>query len=96
MMNAGSLTGNNINPPGPTAAFSLNPATIKQGFTSQFKDLSTGAPTSWAWYANGLLLSNVQNPIWYGAAPGTFIITLTASNAFGSNTSNPQTLTVTQ
>lgn len=51
-----------------------------------FKDLSTGNPTSWFWdFGNGST-STRQNPstTYFGA--GTYTVTLTATNAAGSNT----------
>lgn len=51
-----------------------------------FTDLSTGNPTAWQWNFGNGNTSNVQNPMAVFVAPGTYTITLIASNANGSNT----------
>jgi len=51
-----------------------------------FTDLSTGNPTSWQWNFGNGNTSNVQNPMAVFVAPGSYTITLIASNANGSNT----------
>ncbi|MCI1186160.1 GEVED domain-containing protein [Hymenobacter sp. DH14] len=51
----------------------------------QFTDLSTNAPTSWQWdFGDGSANSTVQNPSHQYAATGTYNVTLTATNAFGT------------
>ncbi|MCF8367614.1 MAG: PKD domain-containing protein [Bacteroidales bacterium] len=58
-----------------------------------FTDLSTNAPTSWAWsfnpstinYLNGTNAGS-QNPQVEFLAPGTYSVTLIATNAYGSDT----------
>ena len=51
-----------------------------------FKDLSTGNPTSWAWdFGNGSS-SNRQNPSTTYFDEGTYVVKLTASNPNGSHT----------
>jgi len=71
----------------PVAAISATPATSGAApLTVTFADLSTGAPTSWAWdFGNGQT-SNQRNPgpIVFGSI-GTFTVTLTATNASGSS-----------
>ncbi|HNM26992.1 MAG TPA: PKD domain-containing protein, partial [Saprospiraceae bacterium] len=58
--------------------------------TVQFTDQSAGDPTSWHWTFEGgsPSISNDQNPSVTFPAPGTFTVTLTASNAFGSNSAS--------
>ena len=71
----------------PVAAISATPATSGAApLTVTFADLSTGAPTSWAWdFGNGQT-STQRNPgpIVFGSI-GTFTVTLTATNASGSS-----------
>ncbi len=72
----------------PVAAFKANATTIYTGNSVNFTDLSTNAPTSWAWAFTGGTpsTSTTQNPtgIVYNTA-GTYTITLTATNAYGSD-----------
>lgn len=53
----------------------------------QFRDLSTGRPTEWAWEFTGTypLTSTDQNPFVTYTTPGTYSLMLTASNALGSD-----------
>jgi len=73
----------------PIADFVANLTSIPVGGTVNFTDLSAGAPTSWAWTFTGgtPASSTVQNPtgIQYLAA-GTYEVSLTATNAQGSDT----------
>lgn len=64
-------------------------ATVTSGCSPlviNFQDQSSGNPTSWLWdFGNGAT-STLRNPATTYFNPGTFTITLTASNAGGSNT----------
>ncbi len=90
----------------PTAAFNSNKTTICQGESIVFTDASTGNPTSVAWTFQGGIPSTSSNPVQQVTfnTPGTYTITLTATNAWGSNSTtqtivvnaNPQTPTITQ
>lgn len=77
-----------VNAP-PVADFAGSPTVISVGGTVNFNDLSTNAPTSWNWtFAGGTPgSSTAQNPtgIQYNN-PGTYAVTLTATNSFGSDT----------
>jgi PKD repeat protein len=73
--------------------FTLNPA--MQGNVVVFLDESTNSPTSWEWTVNGAIFSNQQNPAFYCANVGNFVVNLTATNAYGSDQASPQTLQVT-
>ena len=56
---------------------------------TQFRDKSTGlAPTSWSWDFGDGGTSTLQNPThqYSYAAPGTFNVSLTATNAYGNTT----------
>ncbi|MCB0849566.1 MAG: PKD domain-containing protein, partial [Bacteroidetes bacterium] len=78
----------NVCPPAPVAAFSATPTTLCAGGTVAFTDLSTNSPTSWSWtFTGGTPLSSVaQNPTITYNTPGTYAVTLTATNSGGSNT----------
>lgn len=72
----------------PLADFTANATNINTGSLVSFTDLSSGNPTSWSWsFPNGTpSTSNIQNPIniQYNTA-GTYDVTLTVTNANGSN-----------
>jgi len=78
---------------GPLASFSYTPTAPITGQSVAFKDGSTGTPTSWAWNFGDGSTSSLQNPSHSFAAAGTYIVTLKATNAGGSN-STTRTLTV--
>lgn len=75
-------------PQPPVANFSANPTTVIAGQSTQFTDLSTNGPTSWAWsFAGGTPASSTsQNPSAVYATPGTYDVSLIASNSSGSDT----------
>jgi len=50
-----------------------------------FTDASTNAPTSWSWTFGDGGVSSSQNPSHSYAAAGTYDVSLTATNAFGSD-----------
>lgn len=72
----------------PQADFAANITVIPQGSTINFTDLSIYNPTSWQWtFTGGVPATSVQqNPqnIVYNT-PGTYAVTLTATNANGSD-----------
>gem|GEM_PF-4407922 len=90
----GALSGGGAAPGAPVAAIAVDDPFSNVGQTSLFTDNSTGHPTSWAWSMNGSLFSTAQNPTFYWSSPGSYIITMTATNSFGSSTSSPLTVTV--
>ncbi|HZH64296.1 MAG TPA: PKD domain-containing protein, partial [Flavisolibacter sp.] len=51
-----------------------------------FQDQSTGSPVSWQWNFGNGSTSTLQNPSTTYFNPGTYTVTLTATNASGSNT----------
>lgn len=70
----------------PVADFTANATTVDEGQSVQFTDLSTDA-TSWSWSFTGGTPSSstAQNPsVTYNTA-GTYAVTLTATNAVGSD-----------
>jgi len=68
----------------PTADFSAATTIGNAPFQVVFSDLSTGAPTSWLWNFGDGLTSTQQNPVHSYLTPGTFTVSLTATNAGGS------------
>lgn len=75
----------------PVANFSGTPTTVCSGSTVAFTDLSSNA-TSWSWSFTGGTPSSstAQNPVVTYNTPGTYSVTLTASNTNGSD---PETKT---
>ncbi|MEO6832736.1 MAG: PKD domain-containing protein, partial [Chitinophagaceae bacterium] len=70
----------------PVANFSANNTVSCNPLVVQFADLSTNSPTSWAWNLGNGTTSTLQNPSTTYSTPGTYTVTLVASNASGSNT----------
>jgi PKD repeat protein len=76
----------------PVADFSADDVTPAVGQTVTFTDLSSDSPTSWSWsfspatitYVGGTSSSS-QNPQVTFDATGTYSVTLTATNAYGSD-----------
>jgi len=73
-------------PPAPTAAFSGAPTSGSYPLDVAFTDQSTDGPTSWSWSFGDGGTSTLQNPTHTYAAVGTYSVSLTASNAYGSDT----------
>jgi len=83
----------------PVTNFSASNTTLCGSACINFTDLSTNSPTSWIWSFPGASPagSTLQNPtnICY-STPGTYNVTLTATNAVGSNAmTKPSYITVT-
>jgi PKD repeat protein len=74
-------------PQAPVADFSGTPTTVIEGLSVQFTDLSTNGPTSWAWSFPGgtPATSTSQNPAVTYYTPGTYDVTLVATNVTGSD-----------
>lgn len=68
------------------ANFSATPLSGCAPLVVNFTDNSTGNPTSWNWDLGNGTLSSLQNPSTTYINPGTYTVTLTASNASGTNT----------
>jgi PKD repeat protein/subtilisin family serine protease len=69
----------------PAADFSGSPTSGCAPLTVSFSDLSSGGPTSWSWDFGDGGSSLDQNPAYTFQNEGTFTVTLTASNACGSD-----------
>jgi len=53
----------------------------------QFYDRSTGYPTSWTWNFGDVSTSTLKNPVHVFSAAGNYTVSLSATNAQGTNTS---------
>jgi PKD repeat protein len=70
----------------PTADFVANITSATVGQSISFSDVSTGVPSSWSWnFGDGIGTSTLQNPTYAYGAAGTYTVTLTASNIYGSD-----------
>jgi PKD repeat protein len=73
-------------PQPPVANFTGSPLSGDAPLTVDFTDTSTGSPTSWSWdFGDGVGTSTAQNPSYTYDDPGTYTVTLTATNAYGSD-----------
>jgi PKD repeat protein len=70
----------------PVAKFSATPTSGKPLLTVAFTDKSTGTPTKWKWNFGDGASSTIQNPKHKYSKAGSYTVTLTATNAAGSNT----------
>jgi len=70
----------------PVADFVGSPTSGTAPLSVQFTDQSTGNPTSWSWDFGDGGTSTAQNPTHVYQNPGTYTVTLTVSNADGSDT----------
>ncbi|MBP9007681.1 MAG: PKD domain-containing protein [Methanospirillum sp.] len=75
-----------VNPPQIKADFSADPRSGDAPLTVRFTDLSTGNPTMWAWDFGDGATDMVANPTHVYTTPGTYSVTLTASNQYTSDT----------
>ncbi len=71
--------------PNVVAAFHVSNENPAAGANVTFTDDSTGNPTSWSWNFGDGRSSALRNPVHAFAAPGTYNVTLTASNAATSS-----------
>jgi PKD repeat protein len=70
----------------PIANFSANSTAGYTPLTIQFNDTSSGAPTGWSWSFGDGTTSSIQSPSHTYYYPGTYTVTLIASNSFGVST----------
>lgn len=82
---AAAVGGGGTNPVPPTAAFTGAPLSGTFPLSVSFTDQSSGQPTSWAWTFGDGGSSNAQNPSHTYTAAGTYTVTLTVTNAAGSD-----------
>ncbi|MDH3890476.1 MAG: S8 family serine peptidase [candidate division Zixibacteria bacterium] len=69
----------------PVADFSGSPTSGDAPLTVNFTDLSTNNPDTWAWTFGDGGNSSAQSPSYEYTSPGTYTVTLTASNCAGSD-----------
>ena len=79
----------------PTASFTSSVSSGIAPLSVSFTDTSTQSPTSWAWDFGDGSSSTLQNPWVTYANPGTYTVSLTATNATGSSALATGTITVT-
>lgn len=81
----GFITVNVCSPP--VVNFTGWPTTVCTGSTVSFADQSSNSPTSWSWvYTGGTpAASGIQNPTITYNVPGTYDVSLQATNSFGNN-----------
>jgi len=70
----------------PVANFSANKTVGTVPMTVQFTDESTGAPSAWSWNFGDGSTAISQHPLHTYVNAGTYTVSLTATNAGGSNT----------
>jgi PKD repeat protein len=75
---------------GPTASFNASPTSGPAPLSVAFTDTSTGSPTSWSWNFGDGQASTDQSPTHVYSAAGTYTVSLTASNAGGSDSASAQ------
>ncbi len=71
----------------PVASFSATPTSGAFPLPVQFTDTTTGGPTSWAWDFGDGGTSSLANPAHTYTAPGTYTVSLNASNSKGGDVS---------
>ena len=69
----------------PVAGFTYSPSSPSVNQPVSFVDTSTGAPSTWLWDFGDQSSSTEKNPVHVFGAAGTFPVTLTVSNAFGTD-----------
>jgi parallel beta-helix repeat protein len=70
----------------PVAAFSASPTSGSAPMNVTFTESSTGTPTSWSWNFGDGNSSTEKSPVHTYSTTGNYTVTLTATNAAGSNT----------
>ncbi|MFN7972846.1 MAG: PKD domain-containing protein [Acidobacteriota bacterium] len=69
----------------PVASFEAVPTAGAAPLSVQFTDVTAHAPTSWAWDFGDGTTSALQNPSHVYAVAGSYTVSLTATNALGSD-----------
>ncbi len=84
-------------PQPPVADFVGNPTSGTVPLTVNFTDQSTNSPTSWSWDFGDTGRSTAQNPSHEYTSTGSYTVSLTATNAQGSDTeTKPDYITVSE
>jgi PKD repeat protein len=71
----------------PIAGFTGKPTCGKAPLSVKFNDTTTGSPTGWFWEFGDGTNATGQNPVHVYTTAGKYTVSLTATNAGGSNTS---------
>ena len=82
----GTFTITPVSPVTPVANFTGTPTSGTAPLTVTFTDSSSNTPTSWNWNFGDSSFSILQNPAHSYSSAGTYTVSLTATNAAGSNT----------
>jgi PKD repeat protein len=82
----GQLVRLDITEDAPVAEFSATPLSGAAPLTVTFTDESTGGPTSWSWSFGDGGTSAARNPTHTYSEVDSYTVSLTASNAYGSDT----------
>ena len=79
----------------PKAQFTSNATTVCEGGNITFTSTSTNYPASYSWnYGDGTPAGTTANPVHQYTTAGTYNVTLTVTNQWGSTTSTVTTITV--
>jgi PKD repeat protein len=81
-----SYTGGPPSGSAPTADFSANVTSGNEPLDVDFTDLSSQMPTGWSWTFGDTGTSSDQNPSHQYTTPGTYTVSLTATNPNGTHT----------
>jgi PKD repeat protein len=74
----------------PIAKFLAEPATGQAPLTVQFTDLSTGNPKQYEWSFGDGTQSTAKNPVHIFQNGGSYNVTLTVTNSYGTNKYSPE------
>ena len=85
MVDAAAAVGGGSSGSAPVAAFSGSPTSGDYPLTVFFTDSSSNSPTSWSWNFGDGGTSSSQNPSHTYTTAGSYTVTLTAANAYGSD-----------
>jgi hypothetical protein len=83
-----NVAGSTTQPTAPTASFAASPTAGTAPLPVSFTDTSTGGPTSWSWSFGDGGASTSANPTHTYNDPGSYLVTLTATNALGSSSAS--------
>jgi PKD repeat protein len=70
----------------PIADFTATPLSGTAPLTVHFTDTSTRSPSRWTWLFGDGTSSTLRNPVHNYSTPGTYDVSLTAANAYGTDT----------
>ncbi len=85
MVDAAAAVGGSSGPVAPVAAFTGTPTSGVAPLAVSFTDQSTNTPTSWSWTFGDGGTATAQNPSHNYTTAGSYTVSLTATNAAGSD-----------